>query len=131
LVPKKPKDFFKPTADKLGLSEELVEKIVDIYWKEVRKALSSLRAPRITIANFGSFKVKHWIIDEQVKGYKEYLEKNQPENMTFNKHRIRADMEQRIIEIEAMREMVKKDLEKKNSKKQERDAKSNKKDLED
>lgn len=131
MVPKKHKEFLKPTAEALGIREDLVEKIIDVYWKEVRKALSDLRAPRITIANFGSFKIKHWIIDEEVLGYTRYLEKNDPEKMTFNKHRIRADIEQRIAEIQRMKEMVAKDFEKKNLIKQKRNAKSTEENMED
>lgn len=131
MVPKKHKEFLKPTADSLDIREDLVEKIIDVYWKEVRKALSDLRAPRITIVNFGSFKIKHWMIDEEIANYTKYLNRNDPENMTFNKHRIRADVEQRIAEIQKMKEMVAKDVEKKNLIKEKRNAKSTKENMED
>ena len=68
--PKKAKDFKKPTAEEINLSEDLVSKFIDFYWERVRKTVVQLEHPAIEILNFGTFKIKHWKIDETIEKYK-------------------------------------------------------------
>ena len=89
--------------------ENLVQDIVDFYWKEVRKALSDLRGPRIEVANFGTFRIKSWKLQEAKDDYQKLLNKHNPEKMTFQRHAVRAEIEQRIEQISNMQKMVEDD----------------------
>lgn len=125
MQPKKANSYILPTAKQLSVEPKLVECIVDFYWKQVRKALSELQAPRVIVANFGTFRMKSWKLDEQAMKYNKYLVNNET-NMTFAKHRIRADIEQRLSEIAAVSIIVKDDYQRKqNLKEKRKDAKSN------
>lgn len=56
--PKKPKNILKDLHEDLELDENLVNDVIDFYWKHVRKSISSVSYPRINIENFGVFEVK-------------------------------------------------------------------------
>ena len=127
--PKKAKTFILPTAKKLNVDSELVESLMDYYWKEVRRSLSELKAPRISIANFGTFRIKSWKLDEQRMKYQYYLDKN-PDDLTFSRHRIRTDIEQRVSEIDAVKIIVKDDAQRKQQIKDKRNGKVDNQDLE-
>lgn len=86
--PKKPKDIIKPTADILELSEILVEDVTNFYWSTVRKALSEIESPSITVFNLGIFNARYKKIPLLEKKYKAYLDNLEIEQMTFNKHTI-------------------------------------------
>lgn len=120
--PKKAKTFILPTAKKLNVDSELVESLMDYYWKEVRRSLSELKAPRISIANFGTFRIKSWKLDEQRMKYQYYLDKNS-DDLTFSRHRIRTDIEQRVSEIDAVKIIVKDDAQRKQQIKDKRNGK--------
>lgn len=122
LNPKKAKTFILPTAKKLNVDSELVENLMDYYWKEVRKALSELKAPRVTIANFGSFRIKSWKLDEQRLKYQYYLDKT-VDDMTFATHKIKSDIEKRVNEIDALKVIVLDDAERKQQVKDKRNGK--------
>jgi len=64
LKPKKPSDIIKRTIEKTGESEELVELVVDNFWKYVRKNLTSLEARRYRISHLGTFIVRQQKAEE-------------------------------------------------------------------
>jgi len=84
--PKKPKQLIKPTADKLGLTESLVDDVVNFYWSAVRKALSDMEGPSIAVTNLGTFKIRYKQIPVLEEKYTRHLDEVVLEKMTFNKH---------------------------------------------
>jgi nucleoid DNA-binding protein len=107
--PKKAKELVEPAAEKLELSIEYVQDVIDFYWKEVRKSLSELRSPRVVVANFGSFQVKTSKIAEQKKKYEDQFNSYKPEDMTFQKHKIKDDIELKLNRINKIIEAVESD----------------------
>jgi hypothetical protein len=103
LVPKKAKDFKKPTATDLGLPEDLVNNVIDFYWEKVRKHMSALDYANIKIPNLGIFKAKHWKIDETVVKYKEHIGRMEGK---FAEHIVKRDLEDRIAKLEAIKKVV-------------------------
>lgn len=67
MKPRKSKELIPIVAKEVMLSENLVQDVVDYYWQEVRKSLSSLKHSRIHIANLGDFTTKHWKVDDKIK----------------------------------------------------------------
>lgn len=94
MIPKKPNDLIKELANTTGHSEDMIKEVVAIYWKQIRKELSSLQHTGVVADKLGTFEVKHWKIEETLRkledkmrnlnvntfsGYearKEYLEKH-------------------------------------------------------
>lgn len=129
LNPKKPKECVKQTAEALSVDEGLVQDVVDFYWKEIRKALSDLRGPRIEIANFGTFRIKGWKLQEAKDEYQKILAKHNPEKMTFQRHAMRTEVEQRMEQISRMQKMVEEDASRKKQIKEKRNVKRSESDI--
>jgi hypothetical protein len=81
LRPKKAKDFIPNVAEQLHLSEDVVKDVVDYYWRNIRKSLSSLDHSRIHLTNLGDFTIKHWKIDEKIEGLEKWEETNKQKGL--------------------------------------------------
>ena len=101
--PKKAKDFKKPTAEELDLSEDLVNKFLDFYWARVRKAITNLEHPAILIYNLGTFSVKHWRIPETIEAHKKTIENA---GGKFAAYKRQLDYQDRIEKLTAIKEIV-------------------------
>ena len=105
--PLKPKDFIKPTAESLELSESIVGDVIDFYWSNVRKALSDIEGPSITVTNLGTFKVRYNKISLLEKKYQHYLDNSEEismEKMTFNKHALQKLSKMKLERLKAVKE---------------------------
>lgn len=79
--PKKAKDFIQDVAEQLHFSEDVVKDVVDYYWRNIRKSLSSLDHSRIHLTNLGDFTIKHWKIDEKIEGLEKWEETNKQKGL--------------------------------------------------
>jgi len=113
MTPKKPKAFIKPTAEALNQPEALVDDIVSFYWSTVRKALSELESPSLTITNLGTFKVRYNQIPKLEKKYQNYLDGLIPEKMTFNKHTLQNVSRVKLDNLALIREKMEEEHERK------------------
>tara|TARA_R110000868_G_scaffold91276_2_gene253178 strand:+ start:313 stop:717 length:405 start_codon:yes stop_codon:yes gene_type:complete len=114
--PKKPKDFIKPTAETLELSESVVGDVIDFYWSSVRKALSDIEGSSITVTNLGTFKVRYNKISHLESKYQHYLDnldKILMEKMTFNKHALQNLSKMKLEKLQKVRRELEKERERK------------------
>jgi hypothetical protein len=81
LRPKKSKEYIPVVAEELSIPDKLVEDVINYYWQEVRKSLSSMKHSRIHISNLGDFVVKHWKLDEEIKFLEKWEESNKQKGM--------------------------------------------------
>lgn len=112
--PIKAKDLIVSTALENNLSVEVVNEIIRVYWKDVRNALSDLKAPRVHVSNLGDFTLKHWTIEEQKQRMLRTLEyvKNNPkkEKMIEQlqiKYNLICEVEQKYIEEMQRKDFIK------------------------
>lgn len=66
--PKKTKELIPQLAKELQLSEEQVKSVMDLYWDQLRKTLSSLEHNRIFLRGLGVFYIKPWALEKRIKG---------------------------------------------------------------
>jgi nucleoid DNA-binding protein len=111
--PKKPKDFIKPTAEALGHSETLVDDVTGFYWSYVRKALSELEGPSITVTNLGTFKVRYKKIQALEKKHQIYLDNLEADNMTFNKHTLQNISKKKLEGLDKIRKQMEEEFQRK------------------
>ena len=69
MKPTKAKDLIVSTAMELNLPVNIVNDSVTTYWKDVRGALSELKAPIVHVSAFGNFTIKHWILEKEKEKY--------------------------------------------------------------
>jgi hypothetical protein len=114
LIPKKARDFKKATAEETGFSEELTSSLIDFYWTTIRKDLSALVHPNISIVNLGIFKIKHWKLDDTVAHYEQIIGRIEG---NFYKHAMRIDINDKLDKIQRLKQLLKEDEERLNKKK--------------
>lgn len=73
--PIKSKNLIASVAEETNLSTDVVNEIIKTYWKDVRTSLSELKYPYVHIANFGTFKIKYWLIDKEKEKFTNILAK--------------------------------------------------------
>lgn len=81
LRPRKAKTLIPDVAKLLNTSSDLIEDVVNYYWTEVRKNLSSLKHQRIHITNLGDFVIKHWKIDDKILMLEQWEENNKQKGL--------------------------------------------------
>ncbi len=102
MVPKKAKDFRKATAEDTGYSEELICSILDFYWTRIRKEISDLTYPSINIPSLGTFKIKHWKLDETIEHYDQILGRI---DGNFSKYKMAKDIRDKVEKIKNIKEL--------------------------
>lgn len=100
MVPKKAKEFKKPTAEELGLPENLVSDFIEFFWDRVRTHMSGLNHETLQIPNLGTFKVKHWKVDEVVEKHKATIIRVEGK---FAGYRMKVDLTDRIEKLEKIK----------------------------
>lgn len=101
--PKKAKDFRKSTAEEVDLPEDLVNKFIEFYWVRVRKAITELEYPAISIYNLGTFSVKHWRIPETIEAHKKTI---QNAGGKFAAYKRQLDYLDRINKLDKIKKLV-------------------------
>ena len=81
LRPRKAKTLIPDVAKLLNTSSDLIEDVINYYWTEVRKNLSSLKHQRIHITNLGDFVIKHWKIDDKILMLEQWEENNKQKGL--------------------------------------------------
>jgi hypothetical protein len=125
LLPKKPTEFYKKTAEENNVSEELVADLISFYWKEVRRVMSNCEAHNVIVEGLGTFKVKYWKIKEVLLKHENILNKYKidveaGEKISFYKFSILKDVQENMNKILELEKMIEADNLKKQSVKQKR-----------
>ena len=105
MVPKKANEFKKLTAKDLELPDNLVSDFIDFFWDRVRTNMTQLNHESIQIPNLGTFKVKHWKIDETVEKHKETIVRVEG---LFSAYKIKVDLADKIEKLERIKQLVEK-----------------------
>jgi hypothetical protein len=100
MIPKKSKVIFKEVAEELDISTELVEDIVEFYYKEIKRNMSDLVHPRINVECLGQFVVRPAAVRKAIPKYKKAIENH--DTSTFNAYYNKVSLEKKIIALEHM-----------------------------
>lgn len=95
MIPKKPDTLFKKVADELDLSDDLVDKFVSFYYKDVRKQLTELNHTRINLDGLGNMIIKTRTVKTMTEKYNRMIAKADTFNFSgyFNKKRLESRIE--------------------------------------
>ena len=104
LNPKKAKRDIGIVSKELNLPEHLVKDVVDFYWREVRRNLSSLSYPRIHITNLGDFTIKYWKLDDLIDKREKFKELNKQRGLQQMTSRFKTAED--IFNLRKMKEML-------------------------
>jgi nucleoid DNA-binding protein len=82
MIPKKANSLYKKITSEFEVSEDLVNKLVENYYKTLRKKLSGLDDLRINVEGLGHFFIKIQKIKTAIPHYEKILKNNN--NVTFS-----------------------------------------------
>ena len=95
MIPKKPNKLFKEIAEEQNIGEDLVDKFITFYYKEVRRHLSELNYTRINLDGLGQMVIKPKTVDKLILKYSSMANKADTFEFSgyFNKKRLEARLE--------------------------------------
>ena len=95
MIPKKPDTLFKKVAEELEISEDLIDKFVSFYYKDVRKQLTELNHTRINLDGLGHMVIKTKTVGILIEKYNRMIAKANTFNFSgyFNKKRLESRIE--------------------------------------
>jgi nucleoid DNA-binding protein len=125
MIPKKPALIVKQVAEDMDIPISTVDDIISFYYKEVRKTLSSLEHLRIDLPGLGNFVIKKKSVDRLAKKYRILMEKY--DNQTFSNYHNKKSAESKLERLGKATVKIQEFL---NEKKEFRDGKQTKRDLE-
>ena len=104
LRPRKAKEFIPAVAKQICLPESLVEDLIDYYWAEIRKSLSSLKHQRIHLTNLGDFVIKDWKIDDKIDMLEKWEESNKQKGMQQMTARFKTA--ESLFDLKALKKII-------------------------
>jgi hypothetical protein len=99
--PKKPNIIYKSLAEELETSEDLIEDLIQFYYKALRLKLSNLESPRINVEGLGHFVIKPISVRNAITRYSKVLDNH--DISTYNAYFHKKMLENKLtslIEIE-------------------------------
>lgn len=126
MKPKKARLLYEEISEEKDLSKDLVESLVDFYYKNVRTLLSELYHPRINITGLGIFTARENAIKKAIPKFEKYLENH--DTSTYSAYYNKKMLEEKIELLQCISEQI--DSEKKRKKEFKDNKNGSKKDLE-
>lgn len=102
--PIKAKEFIPKVAKTTAVDEETTAAIVNYYWREVRKSLSTLKHSRVHLTNLGDFVIKHWKLDEKISKLERFEEYNRQKGLQQMTARFKTV--ETLFDLKALKVMI-------------------------
>jgi len=123
---KKTKDLYQEYSEENDISKDLVEDLVDFYYKNVRTLLSELHHPRINITGLGLFTARESAIKKAIPRFEKYLKNH--DTSTYSAYYNKKMLEEKVEFLYCISEQI--DSEKKRKEEFKKNKNGSKKDLE-
>jgi 4-alpha-glucanotransferase len=92
--PRKAKRIYEIVAEDLNLNKDLVEDLVEFYYKDVRKLLTNLEYPRINVDGLGQFVAKPKVVSGSIEKITKSLDDH--DTSTFKAYHNKKAMEVKL-----------------------------------
>ena len=126
MIPKKSNILYKELAEEINTPLELVEDLIQTYYKVLRTELTNLTEPRINVDGLGQFVARPVLISKSITRYKNLLDSH--DTSTFKAYYNKKMLEEKVEKLEALEKKIKLQNQKKQdfiNKKNENSTKSN------
>ena len=107
MIPKKSKLLYKDVSEEMNVSENLVDSLIDFYYKELKNTLTNLQHPTINVEGLGQFVIKKNLVTKSIPKYNKMLENH--DTSTFRAYYNKKAIEERVQLLEKMSEMINQD----------------------
>lgn len=107
MLPKKSKEFVKPTAEKLQVDEQLVEDVTGFYYSRLRKMLVNLEYPLIQVEGLGVLRASRKKLPQLLARHYKHLQVLTKD--TFTQMQMRKEVSEKIERVNNMIELMHKE----------------------
>lgn len=111
MKPKKARLLYQEISETEDVSKQLVENLLDFYYKNVRTLLSELYHPRINITGLGVFTARHRAIKNAIPRFEKYLENH--DTSTYSAYYNKKMLEEKIEFLHSIKEQIEAEKERK------------------
>jgi len=111
MKPKKARLLYKEISEQKDISSNLVENLLDFYYKNVRTLLSELHHPRINITGLGIFTARERAIKKAIPRFEKYLENH--DTSTYSAYYNKKMLEEKIEFLNSIKEQIDSEKERK------------------
>lgn len=98
------KNFKKDIAFKVGVHPDMVDELITFYYAKLRKNLSSLSYPSITVTGLGTFKIRKKALNNSIIKNKSIL--GNIEKQTYKGYEKHIAVSEKLKELEKMQRMI-------------------------
>jgi len=123
MIPKKASSLYKEITKEFEVSEDLVETLVENYYKTLRKKLSSLSDLRINVDGLGHFVIKIQKVKKAIPHYEKVLKNH--DTSTFGAYHNKKNVEDKLELLKEIHKKVEHELLKRKTFKDEKYSKIN------
>ena len=107
MIPKKSKLLYKDVSEEMNVSENLVDALIDFYYRELKNTLTNLQNPTINVEGLGQFVIRKNLVTKSIPKYNKMLENH--DTSTFKAYYNKKAIEERVQLLEKMNEMINQD----------------------
>ena len=107
MIPKKSKLLYKDVSEEMNVSENLVDTLIDFYYRELKNTLTNLQNPTINVEGLGQFVIRKNLVTKSIPKYNKMLENH--DTSTFKAYYNKKAIEERVQLLEKMNEMMNQD----------------------
>jgi nucleoid DNA-binding protein len=104
MKPKKARLLYQEISEEKDLSKNLVESLIDFYYKNVRTLLSELHHPRINITGLGIFTAREKAIKKAIPRFEKYLENH--DTSTYSAYYNKKMLEEKIDFLHSLKDQI-------------------------
>jgi len=107
MIPKKSKLLYKDVSEEMNVSENLVDALIDFYYRELKNTLTNLQHPTINVEGLGQFVIRKNLVTKSIPKCNKMLENH--DTSTFKAYYNKKAIEERVQLLEKMNEMINQD----------------------
>lgn len=123
MTPKKANILYKEVTKEFEVSENLVESLIEEYYKTLRKTLSNLTDLRINVDGLGHFVIKIQKVKKAIPHYKKVLSNH--DTSTFGAYHNKKSVEDKLELLKSIHKKAEEELLKRKNFKHEKYSKIN------
>lgn len=94
MIPKKSSQLYKELAEDINVPVELVEDLIQSYYKNIRDNLTNLTYPRINVEGLGQFVARPGLVKKSIQRYKKALDSH--DTSTFRAYYNKKMLEDKV-----------------------------------
>lgn len=128
MIPKKSNVIYKELAEEMSIPVELVEDLIQEYYKNLRNELTNLTNPRINVEGLGQFVARSGLVKKSIERYKKALDSH--DTSTFRAYYNKKMLEEKVECLENLDKKIEEQEIKKQKFKQDKNEDKFKRNLE-